>query len=58
MKNDHRVLNRIGARELTIEETRQVTGSQIVHTDNCTLYTLTMTGSGDGDGCSDFDHDV
>ena len=54
MKNDNRVLGRVGARELTPEEIEHVTGSRIVHTDNCTAISLAHTG--DGDACSDISY--
>jgi hypothetical protein len=57
MKQDHRVLGRLGARELSLEEIECVSGSRAAHTDVCTLATMTTTGSGDGDGCSDLDTD-
>jgi hypothetical protein len=55
MNKNSRVLGRMGARELTIDETECVTGSITVHTDVCsrpfpgspTLLT------GDGDACTD-----
>jgi hypothetical protein len=57
--NDNRVLVRVGARELTIEEIDYVSAGQIRHTNVCTavLATATHTG-GDGDGCSDTDSDA
>jgi hypothetical protein len=58
MKQNSRVLSRLGARELTVEETELVAGSLLYHTNVCTgvLATTTLTGPGDGDGCSDTDH--
>jgi hypothetical protein len=55
---NNRVLSRLGARELTVEETELVSGSLQFHTNVCTaiLATATTTGPGDGDGCSDTDH--
>jgi hypothetical protein len=55
---NNRVLSRLGARELTREETECVSGSLAYHTLVCTivLATTTVTGPGDGDGCSDTDH--
>jgi hypothetical protein len=55
---NNRVLSRLGARELTVEETELVGGSLQFHTLVCTavLRTTTVTGPGDGDGCSDSDH--
>jgi hypothetical protein len=54
---DSRVLNRQGARELTVEETQLVAGSLAFHTNVCTivLAVATTTGPGDGDGCGDID---
>lgn len=57
MKQEERVLNRVGARELSYEEIECVSGSRAAHTDVCTFATMTATGSGDGDGCSDLDTD-
>lgn len=60
--NDHRVLCRMGARELTFDETELVLGA-VFNTLVCTgalgglAATGTMTGPGDGDGCSDHDSD-
>jgi predicted acyltransferase (DUF342 family) len=56
MKNN-RVLGRVGARELTMEETEQVAGSIQVHTLFCTAMQTTAAHPGDGDGCSG-DHDL
>lgn len=58
---DKRVLNRIGARELTTPEAESVYGAAAFNTLVCTLpgfnaKTHTHTG-GDGDGCSDTDSD-
>jgi hypothetical protein len=54
MKNqNNRVLTRLGARELTIEEISQVAGSH-ARTNVCSLTTTTVTG--DGDACTDMDH--
>lgn len=50
-RRETRVLNRIGARELSPEEVQLVTGGLPVHTNVCTL--AVATGSADGDGCSD-----
>jgi hypothetical protein len=52
-----RVLIRLGARELTVEETQLVVGSIGFHTNVCTaiVAVATVTGPGDGDGCSDMD---
>jgi hypothetical protein len=54
---DKRVLSRLGARELTVEETQLVAGSIQFHTNVCTavVAVATVTGPGDGDGCSDSD---
>jgi len=55
MKNqNNRVLTRLGARELTLEEMEQVAGSQNARTNVCSLATTTVTG--DGDACTDMDH--
>lgn len=56
---DNRVLNRMGARELTAPEAEFVYGAASFNTLVCTLAavnvkTQTHTG-GDGDGCSDTD---
>ena len=58
-KHDDRVLVRAGARELTMEETDQVSAAMAAHTLVCTalMRTATVTGPGDGDGCSDSDID-
>jgi hypothetical protein len=58
---NNRVLNRIGARELTTPEAEFVYGAAGFNTLVCTLSafnakTNTHTG-GDGDGCSDTDSD-
>lgn len=59
-QGSNRVLGRLGAREITTEETEYVNGG--VHTLVCTAIlaagTGTTTGPGDGDGCSDTDHDA
>jgi hypothetical protein len=59
-QNNNRVLGRLGAREITTEETDYVNGGA-VHTLVCTAIlaagTGTTTGPGDGDGCSDSDSD-
>ena len=57
MDQDKRVLGRLGARELTVEELELAAGSQIVRTDNCSIITNRLTGSGDGDGCTDLVRD-
>jgi len=59
MNEQDRVLVRLGARELTIEEIDQVNAAQF-HTNVCTaiMATATATGPGDGDGCSDTDKDT
>jgi hypothetical protein len=54
MNQNNRVLTRLGARELTIEEMEQVAGSQRARTNVCSLATTTVTG--DGDACTDMDH--
>lgn len=56
MKQDHRVLSRIGARELTTDEVHLVEGAIFVHTNNCTALRTTGAGFGDGDACGN-DHD-
>jgi hypothetical protein len=53
-QNNKRVLSRLGARELTVEELEQVHGSLAAHTNVCSLATTTVTG--DGDACHDQDH--
>lgn len=58
---NNRVLNRMGARELTAPEAEFVYGAAVFNTLVCTLPTFnvktrTHTG-GDGDGCSDSDSD-
>jgi hypothetical protein len=53
----NRVLSRLGARELTMEETEQVAGSLQVHTLFCTAMNTTAAHPGDGDGCNG-DHDL
>jgi hypothetical protein len=59
-QNDNRVLVRVGARELTIEEIDYVSAAAPVHTNVCTapFATSTHTGAGDGDGCGDTDSDA
>jgi len=60
-QNNNRVLGRLGAREISTEETEYVNGGA-VHTLVCTAIlaagTGTTTGPGDGDGCSDSDSDA
>jgi hypothetical protein len=51
-----RVLGRLGARTLTIEETELVGGSLQVHTNVCTAMRTTGAHPFDGDGCN-ADHD-
>jgi len=46
---NNRVLNRAGARELSAEEVRYVSGSGQVHTNVCTINL--DTGAKDGDAC-------
>jgi hypothetical protein len=53
---NHRVLGRMGARTLTIEETQLVAGGIVVHTNVCTAMQTTGHAPGDGDGCN-ADHD-
>jgi hypothetical protein len=59
-QQDNRVLVRLGARELTIDEIDQVSAAMQAHTNVCTaiMATATATGPGDGDGCSDTDKDT
>lgn len=57
MKSNTRVLSRLGARELTVEEAGLVGGSIQVHTNVCTAARTTGFGVGDGDGCGT-DHDL
>lgn len=57
--DNNRVLCRLGARELTVDETEFVSGAQF-HTFNCTapaaaIIAGTATGPGDGDACGDMD---
>jgi hypothetical protein len=42
-KDDHRVLNRLGARRLTQEECEQVAGA-LIHTNPCTVVNGNMDG--------------
>jgi hypothetical protein len=59
MNQHNRVLSRLGARELTVEETELVAGSLQVHTLVCTALETTARRPGDGDGCSgDMDHTI
>jgi hypothetical protein len=60
MNKQERVLVRAGARELTMEETDQVSAAATFNTLVCTalMKTATATGPGDGDGCSDTDSDT
>ncbi|HEV2988677.1 MAG TPA: hypothetical protein VG759_09550 [Candidatus Angelobacter sp.] len=46
---NNRVLSRTGARELTTEEVRYVSGSGQFHTNVCTIDL--NTGAKDGDAC-------
>jgi hypothetical protein len=46
----NRVLNRIGARELTPREAEIVSGGGPFHTNNCTAINP-KTGKADGDAC-------
>lgn len=48
----NRVLSRVGARTLTMEETGQVSGGQQILTDVCTAMRTTAAHPRDGDGCS------
>jgi hypothetical protein len=56
MQNANRVLSRLGARELTVEETLMVSGSLQFITLVCTEMNTTAHQPGDGDGCN-ADHD-
>jgi hypothetical protein len=49
---NNRVLGRLGARELTLEETHLVGGCGPLHTELCTAMNTTAARPGDGDGCS------
>lgn len=51
-----RVLGRLGARELTMEESLIVAGSVQFQTLLCTAMNTTAAHPGDGDGCN-ADHD-
>jgi hypothetical protein len=55
MHKNSRVLGRMGARELTLDETEYVTGSIRVHTDVCSrpFPGSPTTLTGDGDACTD-----
>jgi hypothetical protein len=55
--HDNRVLGRMGARALTVEETAIVSGSLQVSTQFCTAMNTTNRHPGDGDGCN-ADHDA
>jgi len=60
-QDNNRVLVRAGPRELTVEETDQVSAAEMAFkTLVCTalMRTSTVTGPGDGDGCSDSDTDT
>lgn len=56
---NNRVLCRLGARELTLDEAAYVTAAGFpAHTNVCsviTMATATHTGPGDGDACGDTD---
>jgi hypothetical protein len=60
-QGDNRVLGRIGARVISMEEVEYVNGAGngAFKTLVCTAVTATgtVTGPGDGDGCSDTDSD-
>lgn len=56
MKDNNRVLSRLGARELATDEVHYVAGSFLAHTNVCTALQTTGAGFGDGDGCGT-DHD-
>jgi hypothetical protein len=49
MKLDNRVLGRMGARQLSVEETERVAGSLQVHTNICSAPLTSALG--DADGC-------
>jgi hypothetical protein len=49
MKPDNRVLGRMGARQISVEETERVTGSLQVHTNICSAPRTSALG--DADGC-------
>jgi hypothetical protein len=52
MKQDRRVLVRLGARQLTAEEVEYVSGSSnFPHTNACSFISPVATSTGDGDGC-------
>jgi hypothetical protein len=53
---NNRVLGRLGARPLTVQETELVAGSLQFHTLVCTAMQTTALHLGDGDGCA-ADHD-
>lgn len=53
MNHKNRVLSRVGARELTLQETQLVVGAIQVHTELCTA--LRTHGTFDGDGCDSGD---
>ena len=46
-QKEPRVLNRIGARQLTEKECEQITGALIIHTQQCTIQGV--CGNFDGD---------
>ncbi len=58
MYQDGRVLGRIGARELTVEETEQVAGAFQVHSNVCSARMTTGHSFGDGDACGSGDGDL
>ena len=57
-QENSRVLARVGARELTVNELDVVSAG--AHTNVCSavMATASHTGFGDGDGCSDTDTDL
>jgi hypothetical protein len=57
VQHENRVLSRLGARELTVEETVIVGGALQVTTLVCTAMHTTHRHPGDGDGCGGADHD-
>jgi hypothetical protein len=54
---DNRVLSRLGARELSYDETENVSGAIGFHTNVCSFAASrgTTTVNGDNDGCPDMD---
>jgi hypothetical protein len=58
MNQDRRVLGRVGARELTMEESEQVAGSFHVQSNVCSARMTTGNFIGDGDACGARDGDL